>query len=237
LDKTVLITGGSGALGRALVRHFSESNYRVFFSYNKNKDKAEKLVQETGAISLCVDLTIREQVETMSEKIFNQVSFVDVLVNNAGATQIMPFALIEEEDWDQMINANLKSLFFATQAMAKGMIAKKSGVIVNIGSIAGRRLLEVPVHYATAKAAVHGFTLSLAREFARYNIRINTVVPGMLSEGIGRLVPEKQKEEYLKYCAAGRPGEMSEVASLVGFLASEAASYINAQEIIVDGGL
>jgi 3-oxoacyl-[acyl-carrier protein] reductase len=128
-------------------------------------------------------------------------------------------------------------MFLVTQAVVRGMIAAKSGVIINIGSIAGKRLLEVPVHYASAKAAVSGFTLSLAKELARYGIRVNTVTPGMLAQGVGQMVPEKKKEEYLRYCAAGRPGEPEEVARVVGFLAGDGAGYINAQEIIVDGGL
>jgi NAD(P)-dependent dehydrogenase (short-subunit alcohol dehydrogenase family) len=110
-------------------------------------------------------------------------------------------------------------------------------VVINIGSLAGHRLLEVPVHYATAKAGVSGFTLALARELCRYNIRVNEVVPGLLSEGVGRLVPEKERAEYLRYCAAGRPGEPEEVAEVVAFLASEKAGYINAQSVFVDGGI
>ena len=114
--------------------------------------------------------------------------------------------------------------------------ARRGGAIINIGSIAGQRLLEVPVHYATAKAGVSGFTISLAKELARYNIRVNSVIPGMLTEGVSRMVPEKEAQEYLQYCTAGRPGEPSEVADLVVFLASEKASYINAQNISIDGG-
>lgn len=150
---------------------------------------------------------------------------------------MMPFALIEEEDWDAVMAANLKSMFLVTREVVRGMIARKSGVIVNIGSLAGHRLLEVPVHYATAKAGVSGFTLSLAKELARYNIRVNAVVPGLLEEGIGKMVPARELEEYVRYCSAGRPGRTNEVAEVVAFLASDRASYINAQNIFVDGGV
>jgi 3-oxoacyl-[acyl-carrier protein] reductase len=118
----------------------------------------------------------------------------------------MPFALIEEEDWDEVLAANLKSMFLVTKEVARGMIARKTGSIVNLGSLAGHRLLEVPVHYATAKAGVSGFTLSLAKELARYGIRVNSLVPGLLTDGVGKMVPEKEKEQYIRYCAAGRPG-------------------------------
>jgi len=236
MSKSVLVTGGSGALGKALVHIFAEAGDRVFFTYNKNEESALEIAETTAATAIQADLTSQEQVGRMASQIEARVSHIDVLINNAGASQIMPFALIEEEDWDFIMNACLKSMFLTTKAIARGMISAKRGVIINIGSIAGKRLLEVPVHYAAAKAAVSGFTISLAKEFARYNIRVNTVIPGMLAEGVSSMVPEKRKQEYLKYCTAGRPGEMNEVASVVLFLAGDSASYINAQEIIVDGG-
>jgi 3-oxoacyl-[acyl-carrier protein] reductase len=117
------------------------------------------------------------------------------------------------------------------------MVARRSGVIVNIGSLAGHRLLQVPVHYATAKAGVSGFTLALAQELARFNIRVNCVAPGLLAGGVGRMAPEKEQAEYARYCAAGRLGAPEEVAEVVAFLASDAASYVNAQTMFVDGGL
>ena len=173
----------------------------------------------------------------MIAEIIQSFGRIDLLVNNAGITQIMPFALIEEEDWDRTMNVNVKGVFLITKAVVRKMISQKAGVIVNIGSIAGQRLLEVPVHYATSKAAIGGFTISLAKELARYNIRVNCIVPGMLDSGVGTNVPEKQFQEYMKYCAAGRPGRPEEVAHLAAFLCSEKAAYINAQNLIVDGGL
>lgn len=237
MNRNVLITGGSGELGQVLVSRYFEANDRVFFTFHKNSKNAEKIAEKTGATPIQADLTRPDQVAQMIEQIEKQVPAIDILINNAGATQVMPFALIEEEDWDYIINANLKSMFLTTKAVARGMIAAKKGVIINIGSIAGKRLLEVPVHYATTKAAVFGFTVSLAKELARYQIRVNMVTPGMLESGVSSMVPEKRKEEYLKHCTAGRPGKMSEVASVIHFLSSEDASYINAQEIIIDGGL
>ena len=111
------------------------------------------------------------------------------------------------------------------------------GAIVNLGSLAGVRVLEVPVHYATAKSAVTGFTLALAREMARYGIRVNAVVPGLLTDGVSAQVPDKQRADYEQHCSLGRAGTPEEVAELVAFLASDRAAYINAQAIQVDGGI
>jgi 3-oxoacyl-[acyl-carrier protein] reductase len=132
---------------------------------------------------------------------------------------------------------NVKGMFLVTKAFIRGMIRRRRGCVVNMGSLAGMRLLDVPVHYATAKSAVVGFTLSLAREVSRYEIRVNAVVPGMLTRGVSDNVPPPQQEEYKRYCALSRAGEPQEVAELVAFLASDRASYINAQAIHVDGGI
>jgi NAD(P)-dependent dehydrogenase (short-subunit alcohol dehydrogenase family) len=237
MPKVALVTGGSGALGSAIVRRFRSDGLSVAFSFRKSATAAETLAAETGALALQADLTDRVQVAGLVQKAIEHYGQIDVLVNCAGLTQVMPFALLEEEDWDEVLAANLKTMFLVTREAVRGMIGRKSGVIVNIGSLAGHRLLEVPVHYATAKAGVSGFTLSLAKELARYGIRVNSVVPGLLDAGVGRMVPEKEMAEYVRYCAAGRAGKPEEVAEVVAFLASDAASYVNAQQIFVDGGM
>ena len=237
MDKTVLVTGGSGAVGGAIVRRFISEGYKVAFTYLNNQKSADALAGETGAFGVHADLTNRGQVQSLVAQVLGHYGAIDVLVNNAGQTQVMPFALIEEADWDAILSANIKTMYLVTQESIRGMIQRKAGVIINIGSLAGHRLLDVPVHYATAKAAVSGFTLALARELSRYHIRVNEVVPGLLTMGVGTLVPEKEMAEYLKYCTAGRPGTPGEVAELVAFLANDKASYINAQSINVNGGI
>jgi len=241
-DKKVLITGGTGAIGEKLCEIFSQEGADVVFNFEKNKDRAETVIQaiqqnNRKALSFQCSVLDKTGIEKMVADVIRSFGRIDILINNAGITQVMPFALIEEEDWDMMMDVNVKGMFFVTKAVVRRMIAQKSGCIINIGSIAGLRLLEVPVHYATSKAAIGGFTVSLAKELARYNIRVNCIVPGMLDAGIGTNVPEKQYQEYMKYCAAGRPGKPEEVAHLAAFLCSEKAAYINAQNLIVDGGL
>lgn len=241
-DKTALVTGGSGALGRAIVKTLARDGCRVAYSYKDGGDRARLLDEELAAAGAVVrsyplDVLDAAACGELAETIEGDLGPVDVLVNNAGATQILPFAMIEEADWDAVIDVNVKGMFLVTKAFARGMIRRKRGHVINIGSLGGMRMLEVPVHYATAKAAVVGFTLSLARELGRYKIRVNAVAPGMLTDGVSVNVPAKQREEYQRYCAASRPGDPAEVAELVAFLASDRSSYINAQVIRIDGGI
>jgi Dehydrogenases with different specificities (related to short-chain alcohol dehydrogenases) len=235
--KKVFVSGGSGALGGAIVRKMTEYGWRVAFGYNRGLEAARLLAEETGALAFQADLEDKESVAQMGLKLEAEFGVPDALVNNAGRTSIMPFALLEAEDWDAAMAVNLRSMFLTTHALIRGMIRHKKGAVVNMSSIAGQRLLEVPVTYATSKSGVVGFTLGLAREVARYNIRVNAVAPGMLDGGVSEQVPERERNEYLRFCLAGRPGTCEEVADLVEFLCSERSSYINAQLIHINGGL
>jgi NAD(P)-dependent dehydrogenase (short-subunit alcohol dehydrogenase family) len=226
----------------AIVRCLAEQGAHVAFSFNQHADKARQLEKELAVGDRMVkgyalDVADAAGVSRVAEQIEQELGPVDILVNNAGVTQIMPFALIEEADWDQIMDVNVKGMFLVTKAFVRAMIRRKNGAIVNLGSLAGARVLEVPVHYATAKSAVVGFTLSLARELSRYHIRVNAVVPGLLEGGVSSHVPDKQREDYIQHCTTGRAGKPEEVADLVAFLASDRASYINAQVIHIDGGI
>lgn len=241
-DKVAFVTGGSGAVGSAIVRTLAREGARVAHSYKSNVEHARQLDAELaadGAVtrSYPLDVLDGKAAVKLAEKIEEQLGPVEIIVNNAGTTNVLPFAMIEEADWDLVMDVNVKGMFLVTKAFARGMIRRKTGSIVNIGSLAGVRMLEVPVHYAAAKSAVVGFTLALAREFGRYNVRVNAIAPGMLTEGVSVNVPEKQQAEYKNYCALSRAGQPEEVAELVAFLASDRSSYINAQSISIDGGI
>ena len=237
--KIAFVTGGSGAVGAAIVRVLVREGATVAFSYHHNAEKASELAAELGdaAKPYAMDVLEGQSAVALATQIEEELGPIDILINNAGLTQVMPFALIEEKDWDLMMDVNVKGMFLVTKAFIRGMIRRKVGNVINMGSLAGSRLLEVPVHYATAKSATVGFTLSLAQEMSRYNIRVNAVVPGMLTGGVAVNVPDKQREEYCRYCTQSRPGEPAEVAELVAFLASDRSSYINGQAIHVDGGI
>ncbi len=240
-NRFAFVTGGSGAIGREIVRVMAREGAAVAFSYRDHSEPAIKLAEELTAAGHKVtahklDIIDGDSAKALSEKLEKEGFAVDILVNNAGMAEIMPFALIQEEDWDKLMDTNVKGPFLVTHAFIRGMIRRKRGSIVNLGSLAGQRLLEVPVHYATSKSAMVGFTLALAREMAKYQIRVNCVVPGLLDDGVSRNVPSKHIEEFCRYCLAGRPGKSAEVAEVVAFLASDRASYVNAQEISVNGG-
>jgi NAD(P)-dependent dehydrogenase (short-subunit alcohol dehydrogenase family) len=241
-DRVAFVTGGTGAIGQALVRVFSREGARVAYSYHEQAGRAVELDGELARSgfevhSYPLDVLDGPGATALAERVEAEVGPVSVLVNNAGVTQVMPFALIEEEDWDRVLDVNVKGLFLVTKAFIRGMIRRRQGSIVNLGSLAGTRVLDVPVHYATAKSAVLGFTLSLAKEMSRYKIRVNAVIPGLLTEGVSANVPEREREEYLRYCTLSRAGRPEEVAELVAFLASDRSSYINAQAIAIDGGI
>ena len=240
--KTAFVTGGTGAVGAAIVRCFAGHGAQVAFSYHSAAAKAAQLEQELNqqgrrAKAYPLDQLDSGAVAKLVEPIEHDLGPVDILVNNAGITQILPFALIEEEDWDRMMDVNVKGMFLVTKAFIRPMIRRQRGAVVNLGSLAGVRVLEVPVHYATAKSAVVGFTLSLAREVSRYGIRVNAVVPGLLTDGVSQHVPDKQRKDYTDHCTLGRAGTPEEVAELVAFLASDQAAYVNAQAIQIDGGI
>lgn len=241
-NKIAFVTGGSGDVGEAIVKVLTREGCKVAFSYNNKQNKAktlEKNLRSSGfdVKSYYLDVTNAKASSKLVKQIEEEIGSVDILVNNAGIAQVMPFAMIEEKDWDEMMDINVKGMFLVTKAFVRNMIRQKTGSIVNIGSLAGMRMLEVPVHYAAAKSAVVGFTMALAREFGRYNIRVNAVAPGMLERGVSANIPTKQQEQYKQYCALSRAGSCEEVAELVAFLASDHSSYINAQSILVDGGI
>ncbi len=241
--KNAFITGGTGHLGEKIALEFAANGADVIFTYNTNSAKADDLCRriEAGgrkAMAVKMDVTSEKSVAEGVAAAAGRFGRIDILVNNAGVTQVMPLPLIEAEDWDETFSVNVKGCFLVTKEVARLMIgANAGGSIINMGSVAGLRMLEVPVHYAASKAAIHGFTFALARELTRYKIRVNCIAPGLLEGGVGANIAKKQYDDFIAHCSAGRPGRPEEVAKLAVFLASDDASYINSQILVCDGGL
>jgi NAD(P)-dependent dehydrogenase (short-subunit alcohol dehydrogenase family) len=160
-----------------------------------------------------------------------------VLVNNAGITQNLPLALLEAEDFDKVMNVNVKGTYLTSRCALRSMIRRKKGLIINIGSLAGERMIEAPIHYCASKAAIRGLTQAMAKEVARHNVRVLNLAPGLLEDGLGRNLPEHRLADYLKHNSLGRVGTFEEVANACVFFASNAASYASGETLVIDGGV
>jgi 3-oxoacyl-[acyl-carrier protein] reductase len=237
-DKVAFVSGGTGYIGSEVCRSLSEYGAKVIFSYNKNQKKANELTGEIeGARAIPINLRDVNDIQKKIEKLYKDIDIIDLLVNSAAISHIMPLAMLEEEDVDLILDINIKGNIFLTKSILKGMIRNRSGTIINIGSIAGHRMFDVPLTYAVTKAAISGFTYALASELKRFGIRVNSVVPGLLESGVSNGVPEDLRDDFIRHCAAGRAGKAREIADTICFLASDKASYINGQNIFVDGGI
>lgn len=241
-QKRALITGGSRGLGRRMVLSFVEAGAKVAFSYAKNDEAAAEVKASAEALgsdvlAYKVDVLDRKANDAMVKDIEKAWGGLDVLVNNAGVSQNLPLALIEEEDFDRVMDVNVKGVFLMSKIALKGMIRRKSGVILNIGSLAGVRMLEAPLHYCASKAAIVGLTRAMAKEVARHGIRVLSLAPGLLDEGMGQNLPDHRLADYLKHCALGRLGTLEEAARLAAFLVSDKNTYMSGETVVLDGGL
>jgi 3-oxoacyl-[acyl-carrier protein] reductase len=240
--KRCLVTGGSRGLGLAMGRAFARAGAKVAFTFSKNVDdaaEARRLIAEVGAEPLTFQGSVSDSKhvqETVAE-LTRTWGGIDVLVNNAGPTQILPVALLEEADWDAVMNTNVKGAYLFSRAALKPMIRARGGHIVNIGTFASERVVEAPIHYAAAKSALRGLTEALAREVGRYNIKVNLVAPGLLDVGLAKILPRHRVEEYLSQCPLGRLGTVDEVAESMVFLVSDENSFMTGAKLVFDGGL
>ncbi|MBI4347500.1 MAG: SDR family oxidoreductase [Elusimicrobia bacterium] len=240
--KRAVITGGSRGLGRALCARYAREGADVAFLYSSDEQGAAATTQDiTGhgrrALAFKTSVLDEDGLDALAARLEKEWGGADVLVNNAGISQPLPIALMEGSDWDTVMDVNVKGAFLATRAVARGMVRRKKGVILNIGSLAGERAIESPVHYAASKAALRGFTEALCKEFSRHGIRVNCLAPGLLDEGVGKNLPDHRLEEYVKHVPLGRIGTVEEVAAFAAFLVSDKNAYMNGETILMDGGL
>ncbi len=236
--RVALVTGGSRGLGRAICATLAREGARVIFNYARRDDEAAAAVAEIpGARAHKVSVLDRAGLLAMVKGIEAEHGGIDILVNNAGVGQVVPLALMEEEDWDKMMSINVKGAFLASQAVLRGMVRQKRGRILNISSLAGVKMMQAPVHYSAAKAALKGFTEALAKEVGRYGITVNCLAPGILEDGVAENLPRARRDEYLRHCALGRTGTFAEVAEVAAFLVSDRNSYMNGSTIVLDGAV
>lgn len=240
--KVALVTGASRGIGRATALMLAERGANVAINYQGNEERAREVlnqVEEMGreAILVKADVSDYEQVEKMIDEVLRRFGRIDILVNNAGITRDTLIMRMKEEDWDAVINTNLKGVFHCIKAVTRPMMKQRSGKIINLSSVVGVSGNPGQANYVAAKAGVIGLTKSAAKELASRGITVNAVAPGFIETDMTGVLEEKLKEEMLKWIPLARFGKPEDVARLICFLASSDADYITGQVIHVDGGM
>jgi 3-oxoacyl-[acyl-carrier protein] reductase len=241
-DKRALITGASRGLGRAFAKAFAAEGARVFIGYRaREADALETLSQVEAAGGsgeiLQIDLGEPFSITAAIGNLVKAHGAIDVLVNNAATVSDQRSLMMTEDEWSSVIDVNLTGQFLCCQEVTRGMMARRSGAIVNVASIAGIRGSVGQANYSAAKGGLIALTRTLALEFASHGVRVNAIVPGLIAAGMAERSPAYVMEEGVKRIPLGRAGEADEVAKAVLFLASEDASYIVGQALVVDGGM
>ena len=240
--KTALVTGASRGIGRAIALRLAAEGARVAINYAGNVKAAEEVKAAVeaagGAAILCqADISDSAAVEAMVADVAKEFGAIDILVNNAGITRDTLLMRMKDEDFAKVLDTNLKGVFYCTKAVAKLMMKKRSGRIVNMASVVGLVGNAGQTNSAAAKAGVIGFSKSAARELASRGITVNVVAPGFIGTDMTAVLPEAVKEKTLAGIPLGKMGEPEDVANAVLFLASDQASYITGQVVHVDGGM
>jgi 3-oxoacyl-[acyl-carrier protein] reductase len=238
--KVVLVTGASHGIGRGIALAFAREGAQVAVNYAHDEAAAEAVVAEIvsqggRAIAVKADVTAGAEVRAMVARVEDELGPLDVLVNNAGVVRRGGLFAITEEMWDEVLDVNLKGTFLCAQAVAKGMVARGGGVIVNIASMRGVEGAASSMHYAAAKAGVIALTKSLAKELAPH-VRALGVAPGYVDTRIQAGLSPEQRQAVEAGTPLGRFGTEEDIAGAVLFLASERASYVTGQTLLVDGG-
>ncbi len=242
LKKTAIISGATRGIGRAIAVKLAGEGADISFNYKKNNKEAEILEAEirelnVGVKSYQVDIKDYDAVKSWVDNTRESFGGIDIVINNAGVTRDKALALMDPDDWHEVINTNLDGTFNLTRAAIISLIKQKSGVIVNISSVSGITGLPRQTNYSASKAGMIGFTRSLAKEVASYSIRVNAVAPGFIETDMVSGLNENHKNRIMEQIPLSRLGKPEEVADLVKFLVSEDARYMTGQTLVIDGGL
>ncbi len=243
LDGTVaLVTGGSRGIGKAIALHLAERGANVAVCASRSVDAARSVVAQIErakrkGLALQSDIADEEAVNELFKQVEGELGPVGILVNNAGINRDGLIVRMKPDDWDAVVNVNLRGAFLCTRAAARPMMKAGAGRIINISSVVGLRGNAGQANYAASKAGLIGLTKSTARELASRGITVNAVCPGYIPTDMTNSIPDEMKEALLAQIPLGRMGSLQEVAATVGFLASDAAAYITGQTIVVDGGM
>lgn len=240
--KTAIVTGASRGIGREIALQLAKEGARVAINYSGSKDKADEVVQRIKdiggeAFAIQADVSNSDSVKNMVEMTIETFGSIDILVNNAGITKDNLLVRMKEDEWDDVININLKGVFLCTKGVSRQMMRQRAGKIVNVASIVGVSGNPGQANYVAAKAGVIGFTKTTAQELAARNINVNAVAPGFITTDMTDALNEDLKNQMLANIPLGKLGSPENVAKTVMFLLSEDAAYITGQTIHVDGGM
>ena len=240
--KTALITGATRGIGLAMAQKFAEQGANIAFTYASSEEKAKKIesdlkTQGIKAIAYKSDASSFSASLQLIEEVVKEFGTIDILVNNAGITRDNLLLRMTEQQWDDVINNNLKSVFNLTKNAAKVFLKQKSGSIINLTSIVGMKGQAGQTNYAASKSGIIGFTKSVADELGSRNIRCNAIAPGFINTDMTDALPEETKQAYFKQIPMSRFGSPEEVANVALFLASELSAYVSGQVISVCGAL
>ena len=240
--KVVFVTGASRGIGKEIALKYAENGYNVIINYASDKTDVESLKKEfeeknVETIIEKADVTNSNQIEELVKKAIEKFGKIDVLVNNAGITKDNLLMRMSEEEFDKVIEVNLKGTYIVTKAVTKYMMKKRNGSIINLSSVVGVAGNAGQTNYSASKAGIIGFTKSVAKELASRNIRANAVAPGFIETDMTAVLPDAVKENIHNQIPLKRMGTAKEVANLIYFLGSEESSYITGQVINIDGGM
>ena len=240
--KSAIVTGASRGIGRAIAIDLAKRGASVVVNYNASEAAAQEVVQAIEAaggkaVAIKADISKMEDATALVKAATDALGKVDILVNNAGTTRDTLLMTMKEDDWDTVIDTDLKSVFNCSKAVVRQMIRQRSGRIINITSVVAMAGQAGQTNYAAAKAGVIGFTKSLAKEVGSRNITVNAVAPGFVPTALTNVLTDEQKDAAIKLTPLGRFGKPEEVAYAVSFLASEEAAFITGAVLSVDGGL
>lgn len=240
--RVAIVTGGSRGIGRAIALELARREAAVIVNYNASEQAAEEVVQlilSDGGRAQAIKANVSDfhQAQDLVKSAIDTFDGLDILVNNAGITRDMLIMMMSEDDWDRVLDTNLKSTFNCSKAAVRHMMRKRFGRIINITSVAGQMGNPGQTNYSASKAGQIGFTKALAREVAARNITVNAIAAGYVDTEIWASVPEEARQAALSLIPLGRKGNPEEIAYAVAFLASDQAAYITGQILGIDGGM
>ncbi len=241
-DKVVLVTGASHGIGKAIAAAYAKLGAIVIANYNKSREKALGLVRELNSKGYSIeviqaDVSKNKEAEKMVDEIIKKHNRIDILINNAGIRKDGFLAMMSEEDWDDVINVNLKSVFNVTKWVARAMVSERKGKIINISSVSALKGVAGQSNYSASKGGIISFSRSIAVELARFGIQVNIVVPGLIETDMSIGMEGNRKNEILSHVPLARIGKLEDVAAGVIFLSSQEADYITGYTLAIDGGL